>query len=250
MNYKPEPIDLTSYVDTKREFEELTDHKTKIIDVVFDLATLPLPLSLVEPYKVVYEIYCMGTVLCELARENYFKTLVHISSSEVFNITTPYAAAKDAQDKLIKSYVNCFGIDARIVRPFNTYGEGQDLGAIIPNTIKRILKNKSPIIYGDGEHKRDFIYVKDTIKGIISVWQNGQKGLIYDITTEECYSVFQIVNKISDLMKYKGKIIYQPFRRKETPIIHGSTDISMKYTSLEEGLKRTIEWWKKQDFIL
>lgn len=245
-----ESTDLTSIVETREFFEEITDHKTKPIDTVFDLATLPLPLSLVEPYQVVYKIYCMGINLCELAREGYFKTLIHVSSSEVYDITTPYAAAKDAQDQLIKSYVNCFGIDARIVRPFNTYGEGQDLGAVIPNTIKRILKSKPPIIYGDGEHKRDLVYVKDTVKGIINIGQNGHQGISYDITSGDCYSVFQIVSNIINLMKYKGKITYLPSRRGDTNYIHSKTDISMEFTPLEEGLKRTIEWWKKQDFTL
>ena len=250
-NYKPDPVNLTSYIDTKRHFEELTDHKTKPIDVVFDLATQPLPKSLIEPYSTVYRIYCMGTVICELAREGYFKTLVHVSSSEVFQITTPYAAAKDAQDKLIQSYVNCFGIDARIARPFNTYGEGQDLGAIIPNTIKRILKKKPPIIHGNGSQMRDFVYVSDTVNGIISVWQENEKGDDINITTEMDYSVEEIVKKISELMNYKGKIIHTKERTGNTFDIHGRNTCNYEpKVSLEEGLKRTIKWWKRRNFTL
>jgi UDP-glucose 4-epimerase len=251
INYKPEPINLTSYVDTKRHLEELTDHKTKPLDVLFDLTTLPLPRSLVEPYHTVYQIYCMGTVICELSREGYFKTLIHCSSSEIYDITTPYAAAKDAQDKLIKSYVNCFGIDARIVRPFNTYGEGQDLGALIPNTIKRILKGQQPIIYGDGNNSRDYVYVDDTVKGIISMWESGKKGENLDITSQYCYSNKEIVEKIIKLMKYNKQPEYLTKRRGDTIRIHGQNTVP--YTpkvSLEEGLKRTIKWWRKQNFTL
>lgn len=251
LNYKPDPIDLTSYVDTKRHFEELTDHKTKSIDVVFDLATMPLPLSLTNPYKVVHSIYCMGTVLCELAREGYFKTLIHCSSSEVYDITTPYAAAKDAQDKLIKAYVNCFGIDARIVRPFNTYGEGQDLGALIPNTIKRILKGKRPVIYGDGSNLRDYVYVNDTVKGIISVWEKGKKGDNLDITQQRCYTNKEIVERILKLMKCKRQIQYLPKRTGDTIHIHGQNTVPYEPTiSLDEGLQRTIKWWRNQNFTL
>ncbi len=249
LNYKPDPVDLTSYTDTKRHLEELTDHKTKPIDVVFNLATMPLPLSLINPYKVVHSIYCMGTVLCELAREGYFKTLIHCSSSEVYDITTPYAAAKDAQDKLIKAYVRSFGIDAKTARPFNTYGEGQDLGALIPNTIKRILKHQRPIINGDGKQKRDYIYVGDTIKGIINVWKKGVKWGIYNITSGQCYTVNEVVKKISKIMNYKGKPIYLQNRKGDTPIIHGRKSYN-KYTSFDEGLQRTIEWWRNQNFTL
>ena len=251
LNYKPDPIDLTSYTDTKRHLEELTDHKTKPIDVLFDLATLPLPRSLVEPYNIVYKIYCMGTVICELAREGYFKTLIHISSSEVYDITTPYAAAKDAQDKLIEAYVNCFGIDARIVRPFNTYGEGQDLGALIPNTIKRILKGQQPIIYGDGDNLRDYVYVSDTVNGIVSVWKKGKKGDNLDITQECCYSNKEIVEKILELMRCSKQPKYLPKRIGDTLTIHGENTVPYEpKISLEEGLQRTIKWWKKQNFTL
>ena len=215
------------------EPEERVDN----IDTVFDLAALPLPMSLVEPYKLVNELYQIGLILCKAARHKLFKTLIHVSSSEVLNITTPYAAAKDAQDKLITSYKIAFGIDAHIVMPFNTYGPGQVWDAIIPFTIKRILKGERPIINGTGEHSRDLVYVDDTVKGIID-----RKPII---TTGECYSVNEIVERISKLMNYKGKPIHKEDRKGDTPNIHHERTLD-KYVSLEEGLKRTIEWWKKQ----
>jgi len=249
LNYKPDPIDLTSYIDTKRHFEELTSCKTNPV-LVFDLATLPLPLSLKQPYEVAYKIYCMGTVLCELLREGYIKKLIHISSSEVFEPNTPYAAAKDAQDKLILSYAKSFGLNACIARPFNTYGPGQDLGAIIPATIKKILSKQQPVLNGDGSQERDFIYVDDTVEGILWVGDNGERGKQYNITTEECRSMAWIIDTIVYLMKYKGKILHGPERPGDTKIIHGKSDIPLKCKfGYIKGLERTIKWWKNSTLL-
>jgi UDP-glucose 4-epimerase len=212
---------------------------------IFNLAALPLYRSIDEPFYVTYKMYNMGISICELLRTKYFKNLIHISSSEVFSINTPYAAAKDAQDKLIQSYVRTFGVHAKIARPFNTYGPGQTLNAVIPVTIQRILKNQRPIITGDGEQKRDLIYVEDTVKGIIDVWKNKKEGE-YNISSGKCYTINEVVETINRLMDYKGKPIYTKARKGDTPIIHGETTIK-NCVSLEEGLKRTIKWWREKD---
>ena len=238
---KPASPDVAIYSQLKYHCEKLKP------SVIFDLATLPLNLSLIKPYMVTYKLFCMANNLCELLREGYYKTLIHISSSEVYQINTPYAAAKDAQDKLIEAYVNSFGINAKIVRPFNTYGPRQDLGAIIPATIKRILRKEAPIIAGTGRQRRDLVYVDDIIRGILWVWEYGERGKSYDITTEDHYSVKEIVAIISEMMKSKKKPKYIKARRGDTPHISGKCEIDdiEPLTEIEEGLKRTIQWWKK-----
>jgi len=237
---KPE-CDLSKFDEVK---SFMLKHKP---DVVIDLATLPLNESLIHPYYVAYKIFCMGINLCELCKDGVIKELIHTSSSEVYEPNTPYAVAKDCQDKLIKSYVKSFGIKAKIVRPFNTYGEGQTLCAIIPATIQRILLGDKPLIRGNGTQKRDFVYVEDTVNGIIEVMNHGQYGEDYDITTGEEYSITQIVIKICKLMNYNGKIEFTEARAGDTNRIHGyEVPIYDCKVGIEEGLKRTIKWWEKQ----
>src|SRR5205085_9534604 len=104
--------------------EAFTDLKE--VDVVFDLAVIPLPTSLERP------LFCFETnvhitsVLCELLREGHFGTLVHFSSSEAYGSArtipmsedhpldplTPYAASKAASDHLVRTYAATFGVDA------------------------------------------------------------------------------------------------------------------------------------------
>ena len=82
---------------------------------------------------------------------------------------SPYSASKAASDLLTMSYQNIFGTDISIIRPFNNYGPRQNDGSyagIIPITINRIFNGLKPIIYGDGMQTRDYIYVKDTGKGV------------------------------------------------------------------------------------
>ncbi len=235
-------------------------------DVVFDLATLPLPLSLIAPYEVVNVITQMALNLCELCRRGYFKTLVHISSSEAYgsclhspmdenhplNPNTPYASAKASADLIVLSYVKTFGIDATIPRCFNIYGERQPIsyGAIIPKTIHSILTGKQPEIYGDGEQARDFIYVKDMVRGIVEVYNCKEtRGKVINIASGSYTTINHIVETICKLMKYKGKIIHTEPRVADVSKLCGDIEKAQKLFnfkpafSLPEGLERPIKYY-------
>ena len=110
------------------------------IDVVFNLAVIPLPACLEKPAWTFKHNVDIAISLCELARNNIYDTLIHFSSSEGYgtsvyapmdenhplNGTTPYAASKASSDLLILSYCETFGIDASLIRPFNNYGPRQN----------------------------------------------------------------------------------------------------------------------------
>jgi UDP-glucose 4-epimerase len=117
--------------------------KNESIDVVFNLAVIPLPTSLTKPRWTFEQNINIALSTCELARNGFFNTLIHFSSSEAYgtceyapmdeshplNSATPYAASKASSDQLIFSYCNTFGIDAAIIRPFNNYGPRQNEGS-------------------------------------------------------------------------------------------------------------------------
>ena len=258
-----EGYDLCCYGETEKFF------KTHKIDVVFDLATLPLPLSLKQPRFVVCDIIRIATNLAEICRKGLFKTLIHVSSSEAYgsakytpmdeqhplNPTTPYASAKASADLIILSYHKTFGIDTAIARCFNTYGERQpiELGAIIPKTINKILNNQHPEIYGDGYQTRDFIYVKDTVRGIMEVYKcKDTRGKVINIAGGKEVSIKEIVEKICEILKYKDRVIYQKQRKADVSRHWASINLAKRlfnfvpqYT-LEQGLERTINYYKKE----
>lgn len=239
------------------------------IDVVFNLAVIPLPASLERPAWTFTHNNDMTLSMCELAKEGYYKTLIHFSSSEAYgnsisgpmdenhplNGTTPYAASKAACDLLILSYISTFGIDASIIRPFNNYGPRQNeksYAGLIPITIKRILQGEPPIIFGDGKQTRDYLYVTDTARAAIKIYNNpNTRGRVLNIASGREVSIVYLVKLISEYLGFKKDIIYDPNRpgdvRRHIANIYLAEDLIGFKPSIafEEGLKNTVEWYVK-----
>lgn len=261
---------LKFYEDTICDMERMRDIlKREKVDVVFDLATIPLPCSLEKPHWSADEIYRMMLVICELCREGVFKTLLHCSTSEVFGtavyvpmdedhplkVETPYAAAKAGADLLLRSYHETFGIDTVIVRPFNNYGPRQNeksYAGIIPLTIRRILAGETPVIFGDGKQTRDFIYVTDTAEGFVAAVKNESlRGRSVNIASGEELSVNRLVELISREMGYTGKPKFAP--KRPADVLRHMADVKLAKqalgfklkVSVEDGIRQTVAWYKK-----
>lgn len=239
------------------------------VDVVFNLAVIPLPTSLEKPEWSYDQNISMIRNLCELMRKGLFDTLIQCSSSEVYGSAlyvpmdeshpqrtmTPYAASKLAADCLAISYYETFGMDVAIPRPFNNYGPRQNdknYAGVIPLTIKRILKGESPIIYGDGTQTRDFIFVEDTVKAIIDVYlSKATRGKTINIASGQEVSIKKLINLIMELMDSELKVKFKPPRqgdvmRHKASIMLAKKLINFKTNmNLDTGLRKTIEYFKK-----
>lgn len=238
------------------------------IDIVFNCATKALNYSFVNPKNSFSVNSAIMLNLLETQRKGLFQTLVHFSTSEVYgsavyepmdeqhpiNPTTTYAAGKAAADIALKSWVSMFGLDSFIVRPFNNYGPRQNykgyLAGVIPITIYRILKGVSPEIYGSGLQSRDFIYVEDTIDAIIKVYPLMPRGESVNISTEGQISIQEVINKIVKFMDFKGEILKKPARNSDVECHNASnakikTLINYQLTPFDEGLKRSIQWYRE-----
>jgi len=240
------------------------------IQVIFNLAVVPLPASLEKPRWTYEQNVNITLCLCELARERYFDTLIHFSSSEALgtcqyapmdenhplNPTTPYGASKAATDVLVLSYVNTFSIDASIIRPFNNYGPRQNEGSyagLIPLTIKRILSGEAPVIYGDGEQTRDYIYVVDAAEAAVQIYNyESTRGKIVNIASGSEITINKLVRLIAEYMGCKKSIVYEDERPGDVRRFIASTDLARNLIdfkpriNLEEGLKQTIGWYSNQ----
>lgn len=201
------------------------------VDVVFDLAIVPLPTSLDYPVWTVATNIGIATTFCELARRGLIETLVHCSSSETYGTArgvpmtedhpqdaiTPYAASKSAADSIITSYVKTFGIDAVIVRPFNNFGPRQNPGSyagIIPIVIHRVAAGLPVEITGDGEQTRDFIYVKETVDLILRAYEVVEsRGLVINVATGLETSINTLVRGLLDVLDAPNHpIVHTPDR--------------------------------------
>jgi len=158
----------------------------------------------------------VGTqVLLSSALERNAKMFLHVSTDEVYGSVeegksiesdpllpnSPYSASKAASDMLVRSYVQTYGIDARITRCCNNYGLNQYPEKLIPLTIHNLKNGYSAKLYGDGSNRREWIHVEDHCRGIQTVVTRGKKGEIYNIGSGEEFSNLEIVNL---LMQYLG----------------------------------------------
>lgn len=243
------------------------------VEVIFNLAVIPLPASLTKPRWSFEQNVDITLTICELARAGEFDTLVHFSSSEAYgsseyapmdekhplNATTPYAASKAASDHIVFSYCRTFGIDASIIRPFNNYGPRQNEGSyagVIPLTIKRILRGEPPVIFGDGKQTRDYLYVTDTANAAVELYNNkSTRNRVLNIASGREISIESLIKAIADYMKFDQPIVYEKERpgdvRRHIANIYLAEDlIGFRPTmDINEGLKRTVDWYRDESSI-
>ena len=265
-----------SYPQLKIYHQDASDYeamktivKQEKTQVVFNLAVVPLPVSLVHPGWTYEQNNNITLCWCELAKDGYFDTLIHFSSSEAcgscqyapmdenhpLNPTTPYGASKAATDLLVLSYINTFNIDAVVIRSFNNYGPRQNEGnyaGVIPLTIKRILAGEVPVIYGDGEQTRDYMYVTETADAAVEIYNHqNTRGKVINIASGSEISINKLVGLIAKHMGYNKTIVHERERPGDVRRFIGGINLARSLISFEprigfeEGLRLTIEWYKK-----
>ena len=239
------------------------------IEVVFDLATIPLPTSYVQPRWTYENNIRIALNFCELLRQDKFDFYIHCSSSEAYgsaqfvpmtedhplNPTTTYGASKASQDILIQAFDRMYDFNYFIFRPFNNFGERQNEKAyagVIPLTIKRILNGEIPVQHGDGKQTRDFIYVKDTADGIVRLANSPKsKKQIIHVTRGREIAIRDLIKMVCDQMGYKGEIKRIPNPRLTDVRRHYASNEKIKSlidfnpTDLEEAIGNVVEWYQR-----
>ena len=245
---------------------------THEIETVFDLAVVPLPTSLDYPHWTMLTNIGITATFCEIARRGLIERLVHMSSSEAYgsgrympmdeahpdDAITPYAASKAAEDHIIRSYVQTFGIDATVVRPFNNYGPRQNPRYITGTIITQALEREQ-IELGNLEPLRDFCFCTDGVRGHLMVAAHGIPGDLYVYGQGENISMQHWAEKIIEIGEADG---HWPAGRRLASVAHrfrpGASDVlalRVGYEKLkretgwepkvswEEGISRTIAWY-------
>ena len=183
------------------------------IDYVFHLAAMAsVPLSVEKPVECNLINVNATVKLLNACVKNDVKKIVFSSSSAVYGEnrnmplketelpmpSSPYAASKACCELYLKSFYESYGLNYTALRYFNVFGPNQDknsqYAAVIPNFISAILENEQPVIYGDGEQTRDFVFVKDIAKANINASESDYNGVVNvacgkRITINELYSI-------------------------------------------------------------
>lgn len=244
------------------------------IEVVFNMATIALNYSFFNPFDAYMVNVSIANTLLELMKVGAYKTLIHTSSSEAYGSaqyspmdenhptdpTTPYAAGKAAADLMVHSFSKVLDMDIAIVRPFNNYGPRQNaegpLAGIIPATAKRLKNGGRPIIHGDGEQTRDFIYVKDTVRGLILAYEKEEsRGKIINLGSGVDISMNRLLQGICDYMGYNGEWEHREARTSDVRKLCANIDRARKLLGFEpqmrfeDGIRETLDWYANNSLI-
>lgn len=263
------------YRDDARHFGVMQSilEKEKV-DVVFNMATIALNYSFFNPFDAYMVNVEIANTLLELLKIGAYRSLVHTSSSEAYGTaryapmnedhptdpTTPYAAGKAAADLMVHSFSKVLDLDITIVRPFNNYGPRQNaegpLAGIIPATARRLKRGGRPMIQGDGEQTRDFIYVKDTVRGLILAYEReSSRGQIINLGTGQDISMNHLLQKICDFMGYTGEWDHQPARPSDVRRLCADITRARELLGFEpamdfdQGIQETLSWYRDNQLI-
>lgn len=236
---------------------------------VFHLAALiAIPYSYVAPDSYV-DTNIKGTLnMCQAAKAASVDRIIVTSTSEVYGTAlqvpiaethprqpqSPYSATKIGADAIAESFYNAFGLPVVIARPFNTYGPRQSARAIIPTIIGQIAAGERRIKVGDLSPTRDFNYVDDTCRGFIALAEaEGIEGRNINIATCTEISMADTLRLIARLMDADVEYVVDQQRirpsKSEVRRLCGDNSLITSLTpwrpevSIEEGLRRTIEWF-------
>lgn len=242
----------------------------KDIDIVYHLAALiAIPFSYHSPDTYV-DTNIKGTLnVLQAARELGTKRIIITSTSEVYGTAqyvpideqhpfqgqSPYSATKIGADRLAESFYRSFNLPVTIVRPFNTYGPRQSARAVIPSIITQLLSGVEEIKLGALSPTRDFNFVKDTVRGFVSIAESDKTiGEEINIATQSEISIGDLAQELINQINPKARIVIDEERlrpdKSEVKRLLGSNEKIKRLTnwepqtSLQEGLKETIDFFR------
>lgn len=187
---------------------------------------------------------------------NYKKKikLIHISTDEVYgdikknhrskendryNPSSPYSASKASGDLLIKSYIRTYKIPAIITNCCNNFGPNQYPEKLIPTIIYNILNRKPIPIYGKGANVREWIYVEDHCKALITVAKKGVIGENYNIGSGVVLNNIQIANNIISIFK---KINDNQIIKSKINMVKDRPGHDIRYCLDSSKIKKELKW--------
>ncbi len=191
--------------------------------------------------------------------EVYGDPLVHPQPETYWGNVNPigprgvYDEAKRFAEAMTMAYHRCHGVNTRIVRIFNTFGERMRLndGRVVPNFIHQALTGKPLTVYGDGKQTRSFCYVQDLVRGIYALARSGMHDPV-NIGNPQEFSILAFADVIRKLTGTKSKIVFKPLPVDDPKIRQPDISRAKKLlqwspqVSMEEGLSMTIAWFKKR----
>lgn len=238
-------------------------------DYVFHLAAMAsVPLSVDKPIECNDENVTNTIKLLTASKNQDIKKFIFSSSAAVYGPntnmplketeplmpTSPYAASKASCELYLKAFNESYGLNTVVLRYFNVFGPKQDknspYAAVIPNFISALLEGKKPVIYGDGEQTRDFIYVKDVANANIKAAESDYNGVI-NVASGKKISVNQLYDIIKNTLDIEIEPEYLPERQGDikhslaNPENMKNIDYKVNPEDFEKQLTETVKWFRE-----
>jgi UDP-glucose 4-epimerase len=262
---------ITFYENDIRQIDALTKAVAGC-DVIFHLAAVVAVQQTIDDPLGSTMVNDIGTLnVLEVARKTNVRRVVLASSCAVYGDdprlpkdeamtpmpASPYAIHKLSAEHYLRVYGELFGLKNASLRFFNVFGPRQDpsspYSGVISIFMSKAAAHLAPVIYGDGNQTRDFVYVKDVVNALLKVAQSDQKtGDVYNIGSGRRVKINRLWELIASLSGQQAEPRYQPPRSGD--ILHSAGNIDkarslLNFTnefSMEQGLELTLEWYRRQ----
>ena len=245
---------------------DLVSNLSKQVDAIVNFAAESHVDRSIDSSKEFIQTNVLGAhTLLESARKSNVGIFLQVSTDEVYGSITegswdedfplqpnsPYAASKASADLISQAYHRTYGMDVRITRCSNNYGPYQYPEKVIPLFITNLIQDKKVPLYGQGLNVRDWLHVTDHCRGIHLVITKGKPGDIFNIGGGRELSNLELTRVILREMGAREERIEEVTDRlghdfryslnieKITKQLGYKPEISF-----EEGISRTIEWYK------
>ncbi|BAZ68245.1 MAG: NAD-dependent epimerase/dehydratase family protein [Pelatocladus maniniholoensis HA4357-MV3] len=242
------------------------------VDYVFHQAAIRITQCAEEP-RLALEVLADGTFnVLEAAVNAKVKKVVAASSASIYGMAedfptteshhpynngTLYGAAKVFNEGLLRSFYEMYGLDYVALRYFNVYGPRMDIYGVYTEVLirwmDRIVAGKPPLIFGDGKQTMDFVYIEDIARANILAAKTEVTDEVFNVASGVESSLNDLAYSLAKVMGSDLQAEYGP-ERKVNPVQRRLADVSKAQkllgfaaeVSLEEGLRRLVNWWRSE----
>jgi nucleoside-diphosphate-sugar epimerase len=259
--------DLNNDADLRRALED--------VEIVFHQAAIPsVPRSVDNPQET-HEACVNGTFnLLVKAKDSGVRRIVYAASSSAYgdqptlpkvetmrpDPLSPYAAAKLMGEYYCGVFNQVYGLETLSLRYFNVFGPRQNpssaYSGVISRFIDALMKNETPVIYGDGGQTRDFTYIANVVDANLRAAQTSSGiGRVLNVANGERVSLNDLLKTLKTITGKAG-VTAKHLPERKGDVRHSQADNSRavewlgyeKLVGLEEGLRKTIDWWQTSRF--
>ncbi|HJQ70767.1 MAG TPA: SDR family oxidoreductase [Blastocatellia bacterium] len=254
-----------------RDRQVLADAMKGVYVVFHEAALGSVPRSVADPVTT-HDVNITGTLNVLLAaRDAGVRRVVYASSSSVYGETkelpkreeikpqplSPYALSKLAGEHYIKIFSHVYGFEAVSLRYFNIFGPRQDpesqYAAVIPRFVTALQTGNRPVIYGDGMQSRDFTFVENVVEAnLLASEADGVAGGVFNIACGGRFTLLELLGKLKQIMASDIEPIHEAARAGDVRDSQAGVEAAeqaLGYSvkvDFDEGLRRTVEWFEKQ----